>query len=136
MKNEHINRLEGEIKKIPEDEKDKLGRLIGVLKISLLEFEGLKTAILSQDEQLKKNSVETTQWLLQQIEDEFKGACRKTGLEVPNILALLYQSDKLTPQECQLYLQAQATIMQNRKLVYGDKTKSTNAKPKKQKLRI
>jgi len=95
-------------------ENDPLRRLAMIIKAALKHFQPCREHFLSNNEQIKKQAAEAGFFLLNSIEEAVSHAQLKLHMNVNELMYQIYQNNMLTPLECQLYLQAQAWILQNR----------------------
>jgi len=92
---------------------DPVERVINSIKVALKFYPACKDLFKSDNLQTRKEGAEAALWLLNNIEKAVTNATKKIHLGLPDIMSLIYEEEKLTPIECQQYLQAQAWVSQN-----------------------
>jgi hypothetical protein len=121
---------------------DPFQRVADTIKVALSLFPDLKESFFSKDAKTKKLSIQAIRFVVDKIDGAVASAQAATNLETQDILSAIYQANKLTPVECQLFLQAQALIMQNRNEIFAlelmkeEKHHTKTHKKRKPKLKI
>ena len=111
---------------------DPIDRVVQALKLALKHYPTCREFFLSTTPGKREEGALAGLWLIEALEKEIINVEKHTHLNFAELMNVIYQDERMTPIECQQYLQANAWIVQNKDKIFAyRKEKEKPSVPKK-----